>query len=483
MRARPRTTLPLLIGLGSLALGPGSAPAAADAEQVAETTDGLRALHDGDRSWFADDRRAAVAAWRAAVETGEPAAAAMAHLRLLLFSGNWGMAVHGPRYDRAMAACPDGEPWCELAAVDFHLLAPPEVGAELEQAVQLSGELVDELEGPALARLVLAGQAQEHLPRLAEIERDGLGDGLLASEGRPPPYQGTWLLGIGLLGGPGLGFGGGLHFVHPDLFLRGHDLGLEAGATTRGSAWLGAAGASAGRVFGHGDLSVSRWVQDLWVDGEASEWRVEGLQAAAGPGLRLDHLRLTVAGRARWDRVSEEALLGVGPELGASIDHRAGWGGSRRGWYLGTRWRSSLDVLGGDYDHLRGTAELRGYTRGPWESVLAGRILGERAFVDGAPWMLLPSAGGADLLRGAPAGRFRGDSLAALDLEWRRMVTGPLEGVAFACGAWIQDAGLHPCGGLGLRLLMPPRELNVVRLDLAVSDAGWAVTTGWGEVF
>jgi hypothetical protein len=36
---------------------------------------------------------------------------------------------------------------------------------------------------------------------------------------------------------------------------------------------------------------------------------------------------------------------------------------------------------------------------------------------------------------------------------------------------------------VGLRLMMPPAEQNVVRLDLGVSDAGWAVTTGWGEVF
>jgi len=400
-----------------------------------------------------------------------------------MFTGNWGMAVQGPRIDRALAACPDSDAWCRLARVDYHLFAPPEVGADAQLAAELAAELASALEGPALARLLMTKPDDATLQRLAELPRDGLGDGLVHSGGAHPPYEGTWLLGLGLLGGPGIGFGGGLHFVHPDLFYGGHNLGIEAGATTRGSVWLAAAGASAGTVFGYGDLRASRWVQDLWVDDEVLEWRVEGAQAALGPGLRLDALRLTLGARARWDRWDGEALAGHGPELSVSLDHRRGWGSSRRGWYLDSSWRSALTMLGSDYEHLRGQVEARGYVGGPWETVVAGRLLGDRAFVDGAPWYREPVAGGADILRGAPAGRYRGQSLAAVDLEWRRMIAGPLEGVLFGAGAWVQDTGLHPSGGIGLRLLMPPRQLNVVRLDLAVSDAGWAVTTGWGEVF
>ncbi len=477
----PPHPVPALLCLVLLAASPtGVAEAAAPA---LEPSQGLTLLSDGDRAWFAGDRRSAVLAWRAAVDSGEPAAEAMARLRLLHFTGNWGMAVHGPRIDRALAACPASDAWCRLAELDFQLLAPPEVGADPQEALVLARALEDRLEGPALARGLLVEPDPEALVRLEALPRDGFGDGLLGTDGAAPAYPGTWLLGLGLLGGPGIGFGGGLHFVHPDLFYRQHSLALEAGGTTRGSAWLSAAGASAGAVFGQGDLTLSRWVQDLWVDDQAVEWKVEGAQAAIGPGLRLGSVRLELGARVRWDRVGGEALAGHGPEAGVALDHRHGWGASRRGWYLGSDWRSALLVLGSDYGHLGGRAQARGYLGGPWDTVIAGRVLGERAFLEGVPWYLEPTAGGADVLRGAPAGRFRGRSLAAADLEWRRMITGPLEGVVFGCGAWVEDSGWHPGGGVGLRLLMPPRQLNVVRLDLAVSDAGWAVTTGWGEVF
>ena len=49
--------------------------------------------------------------------------------------------------------------------------------------------------------------------------------------------------------------------------------------------------------------------------------------------------------------------------------------------------------------------------------------------------------------------------------------------------AYVIDDGLHPAGGLGLRLILPPERLNVVRLDVAVSDSAWTITTGWGEAF
>jgi hypothetical protein len=478
---RPSLSLLCWLLLGAWLVG--SARAEASAPLGHDDSPGLVHLSDGDRAWFAGDRPAAVEAWRSAVDSGEPAAEAMARLRLLHFTGNWGMAVHGPRIDRALAACPEDEPWCRLALVDFDLLAPPEVGAEQQRALAEARALEAELEGPALARRLLVERDAAALERLATLPRDGFGDGLVLSGGDAPAYPGTWLLGLGLLGGPGIGFGGGLHFVHPDLFLRQHRLALEAGGTTRGSAWLAVAGASAGTVYGQGDLGLSRWIQDLWVDDAPVVWRVEGAQAALGPGLRLDHLRLELGARVRWDRVDGEALAGHGPELGFALDHRSGWGANRRGWSVGSDWRSALQALGSDYDHLYGRVDARGYLGGPWDTVVGLRMMGARVFVAGVPWYLEPTAGGADILRGAPAGRYRGPSLAAADLEWRRMITGPLEGAVFGCGAWVEGSGWHPGGGVGLRLLMPPRQLNVVRLDLAVSDAGWAVTTGWGETF
>ncbi len=445
--------------------------------------EGLEALSEGDRAWFDGDRKTAVACWRRAAEGEQLPSEAMARLRLLQFTGNWGMVVHGPRIDRALRACPDGDPWCWIADADYHLLAPREVGARPEEVPAIVKEVQGELPGPALARTLMVEPDPAGLESLEGMERDGLGDGIVANEGRLPAYPGTWLLGLGLLGGPGLGFGGGVHFVHPDLFWRDHDLALEAGATTRGSAWLAAGFVSAGRVFGHGDGMVARWVQDLYQEDEVVEWRVEGARVTAGPGLRVGGHRWNLGATMRWDRVDGEALAGHGGEVGWSWDRRKGWGGERRGTYLGLSADAAGMFMGADYGHLLAALDLRGYLGLPWDAVLAGRVVGERAFLDGVPWYRQPYAGGPEVLRGAPAGRYRGASLVAADLELRRMVAGPLEGVVFGCAAWVEGTGAHPCGGAGIRLLLPPRQLNVVRLDLGVSDDGWAVSTGWGEVF
>ncbi len=445
--------------------------------------EGHQALWAGDRAWFEGDRGAAVAAWRRAAAAGDPAAEAMARLRLLHFTGNWGMAVHGPRVDRALQRCPDDDPWCWIARADFEIFAPAEVGAQPERAAELAARARAELPGPAAARCWLAAGEPALLRALQDHPRDGLGDGLLAADGRPPTSPGSWLLGLGLVGAPGLGIGGGLHFVHPDLGWQEHRLGLELGATSRGSAWLGVAAASSGSGYAHGSANLSRWVQDTYDETGASEWLVEGGRFAAGPGLRWGHHRLEPGVALRWDRIEGETAAGPGAQAAHAWDLRSGMGDQRRGSYLGTGVQLSMRDLGADYDHLLGSMDLRGYLGGPAGSVLAGRLLGERAFLPDAPWYRLPSAGGATVLRGAPAGRYRGDSLVALDLELRRMLWGPVEAVVFGAGAWVQDTGLHPAGGLGARLLLPPRGLNTVRLDLAVSDAGWAVTTGWGEVF
>ena len=84
---------------------------------------------------------------------------------------------------------------------------------------------------------------------------------------------------------------------------------------------------------------------------------------------------------------------------------------------------------------------------------------------------------------------FTAATLLALDLEQRWMIYGPLEGVLFASPVVVgrvDDLGspsVHPAGGAGVRFLLPPEELNVIRLDVAISDSGWGVYAGWGETF
>jgi hypothetical protein len=64
---------------------------------------------------------------------------------------------------------------------------------------------------------------------------------------------------------------------------------------------------------------------------------------------------------------------------------------------------------------------------------------------------------------------------------------GALSLCPFAEGAWIQAdgeaPGLHGGLGLGLRLALPPRPTNLLRLDAAWGDAGLGISAGWGQPF
>ena len=63
------------------------------------------------------------------------------------------------------------------------------------------------------------------------------------------------------------------------------------------------------------------------------------------------------------------------------------------------------------------------------------------------------------------------------------MVWGPLELVLFGNVAWVDLEEFHPAGGGGIRLILPPEESNVVRIDVAVSDSAWGIYTAFGETF
>ena len=65
----------------------------------------------------------------------------------------------------------------------------------------------------------------------------------------------------------------------------------------------------------------------------------------------------------------------------------------------------------------------------------------------------------------------------------RKVLAQVLEGVVFVNGAWVAGDGPHPGGGAGIRLILPPEHLNVIRLDVAVSDSGWGIWSGFGETF
>ncbi len=429
----------------------------------------------------------------------------MARLRLLGVSGNLGALVHGPKIDEALAGLEGAWGW--LAVADFYLLAPPPIGGDMEEAVAAAEQALEGLPGPAAARLYLATGDESWLTALRQAtDRDGLGDALVAHDGQPAPDPGTWTLGLGVAAAPGAGVGGGLVFLHPDLAARGWRLTLHGAGTTRGILDLGVSARSPDRsgLTGHGGIQGGRAEGDFYnTEGGASSYVRWFTAARLGAGWQWGDLSLWAGGLVRWDQVpswmfQEDCasapetcpsgpLAGHGGYVGVSWDTSSGWGADRRGYRLSLGANATMPGLS-DYPHLAWRTEARGYV-GLFYGVLAGRLLWRQELLDEAPIFRLPAAGGADVHRGAWAGRYRAERILALDIEQRWMVHGPLEAVFFFSGAWVAPEsgefldGLHPAGGGGLRILLPPEEFNVIRLDAAISDSGWGVYAGWGETF
>ncbi len=227
---------------------------------------GMDALSAGDEARWAGDRVEARRQYKLAVDSGEPAVEAMARLRLLRFSGNLGLMVHGPRAEKILfTAEPDA--MLALAWSDYHLLAPAQLGTSLDDALDLAGAAYAELPAPALARMYQATGERRYLDELARTGgQDGLGRALLEHEGAPAPDPGTWFFSLGLAGAPGAGFGGGVSFIHPDWLLRGWKLQTGVFATTRGTAAVSLSVRSPGQIFGTAGFVGARTVADLYDD-------------------------------------------------------------------------------------------------------------------------------------------------------------------------------------------------------------------------
>ena len=410
------------------------------------------ALDTGDAAWAAGDRAVARQAWAEAAAAEDPAVRAMAEVRLLRVSGNLGWMWHGPRADRALMDCPTRDPWCDLAEADLDLtLRDLGLGGDVAHAERLAQRAAATLPSPAAERLDWARQPW-------------------------PSGPGTWALGLGVIGGPGIGVGGALRLAHPDLGWRAIRLDLSAMATSRGAGSLSLAWRTPGDHPASGALSLSRSVIDLYDGGAAQTLTVDQISAYAAPIFKHGAASVYGGPLLRLDR-RQDWLAGHGLIVGGQLDRRS----SGLGFFARTSGELSL----ADYAYGRINLDVReSLSVGP--PVIAARLVAEAVpwtDPDTPPWRL-PSAGGADLLRGAPAGYYRGEALAGLAVELRQGLNDTFELVGFGEAVWVADTGgLHPGGGLGLRLRLPPRPDNTVRLDLGFTDAGWGLVAGWGETF
>lgn len=397
----------------------------------------------GDRAWAEGRRGEARCAWKdvGRAEEEEPALAAMARLRLLRVSGNLGLFRHGPAADRLLLSCSEGDPDCRLAWVDRELiLAELGIGGRLDTAC-------------------------EELQALWDLPPDGTRDvqtwtqrmmAACPAEGQAPISMargpGTWLLALGATGASGLGAGPVLRFVHPDLGWKAARLDVEGFATT--------GGAASGRISLRTSGSPYLW------SGAQAAVLPDALRLArawAAPGLARGRAGIWLGPRLSWESLDDASFTSLGL-LGGTT-----WQPGELGLFL----NGELGLVGSPWAWT--SAELR------WRhGRLGARLVGSLVPIEVEGWRL-PAWGGGEVLRAAAFREVQAPAMAGLVAEWRQPLIGPLGGVLFGEAAWAEDP--HGGGGLGLRLYLPPRPLNTVRVDLGVGDLGWAVSAGWGESF
>ena len=388
----------------------------------------------------------------------------MARVRLLKLSGNYAPILHELPLDRALRSCPDSDPWCAIAWADFQLWMPAFTGADPARVPELlTGS---PLVGPASARLAWASG---DLSRLATQDLDGMGQGL-REVGLHPPDPGTWVLSLGLSGAPGAGIGALASFQHPDLGWQQHQLALRAGGDSRG----GFSGLFSLRIFTGRALrplfyaAGGRLVTDRYDAAGERELYVQGTaRGGAGLAWTAGPLTATLGGQARGDFFEGSWYLANGPWLSFSLTPRRSLSltaVAEAGFGSGESFSGSLN--------LRALPPL-------WGGTLALRL----GFwgVEGPEWREW-TAGGAELLRGQPAGRWRGSVFVPAQVEYRHRLVGPLQAAAFVDTVAI-DGRWHWSLGGGLRLLLPPEELNVTRVDVGVGEGSWGVVVAWGQAF
>ncbi|MFZ5478300.1 MAG: hypothetical protein ACOZNI_16150 [Myxococcota bacterium] len=431
-------------------------------------TPALADVSEGDLRWWRGDRGGAVAEYRAALAAadGSPeglAAETMARIRLLQLSGNLAPFVHEPKLDRALAACPRTSAWCRLAEADAELFLPAFTGADPGRVAAL---LRGDDGGPARARRVAAGEDPTLLRDRDDL--DGMGLGIRETGRLRPASPGTWVLNLGVGGAPGAGVGGLVRFVHPDVGWRADRLDVLAGGDTRGGAFVSGAFARPGRWSA--TATAARAVGDAWLAGEPYRYEVGTLRASAAWIPARRGVSAQVGASARADRYGEAWYAVAGPLASVTIGDRVAYT------------RLGADVGFGDYTHLAVSSDTRAYPA-VLGGTLATRALLTHVPTRETPFFRLPSAGGTDLLRGEPAGRYRDDTVFGGQAEYRRVVHDPVGVAVFADVAWV-DAWHATLGG-GVRLVLPPAETNTTRLDVGWSPetGAWGVVAAWGEAF
>jgi len=148
-------------------------------------------------------------------------------------------------------------------------------------------------------------------------------------------------------------------------------------------------------------------------------------------------------------------------------------------------WHSAAWGSDHTYGHLK--IDLRGY-HSLGSGVLAGQVVAA-GVLGKASFLLLPTLGGDNLMRGYRSGRFRDDALWTAQTEYRGPLFWRLKGAAFASMGEVAPRIGHTlfenvevAAGLGIRFRLTEGGLHG-RFDVAYSRTGTGIYVSVGEAF
>ena len=161
----------------------------------------------------------------------------------------------------------------------------------------------------------------------------------------------------------------------------------------------------------------------------------------------------------------------------------------RRGGYHQLKLARFDGMIGSDYEFTTLQIDARKYFPVGSQHVLVVRgLIMETEGVP--PFELLPQLGGESLLRGYFSGRYREQSLLALQTEYRTQVVGRLGAVGFAGVGQVADAldafaldRFKTSFGMGLRFLLSSEDHLNLRADFGFGEGSSGFYLGMGEVF
>jgi hypothetical protein len=147
------------------------------------------------------------------------------------------------------------------------------------------------------------------------------------------------------------------------------------------------------------------------------------------------------------------------------------------------------DELGSDYAYREFGMDLRQFIPLSERQVLGVQLITK--YQEGnAPFYTMGMLGGVKVLRGIYEGRFRDKAMVAVQTEYRALLSERL-GVAVFVGAGevaetfseFTKENIRLAGGVGLRVVLDPKDLVTLRIDVAVSEYGIAPTLMVTEAF